>query len=153
MVKGGFGLKDAPRMWRLKLDHTLRQAGLKPTQADGSIYCKWRVDSSGEYHLVLIISTHVDDLKGGGVQREVDSLVAVMTKAFGQGKLEYSNFEHCGIKHAQNESDFSIVTTMDHYASQLKPIVSLELKTKPNEDFCSMALAALYGTLLGGLHW
>ena len=134
------------------MDDTLKKAGLKPTQADGSIYCKWQKDPKGVYHLVLIVSTHVDDLKGGGIQSEVDSLVAIMTAAFGQGKLEYGNFEHCGVKHAQDEKDFSITTSMDHYVAQLKPIVSLELKTKQNEDTCSMALAALFCTLLGGLH-
>ena len=153
MVKGGFGLKDAPRMWRLRLDAELKRCGLKACQADASIYCKHRWDqSSGTWTLVLILSTHVDDLKGGGEEHEVQALVKQLSAAFGEGKLEYSKFEHCGVRHVQGE-DFSITTTMDHYIDQLKPIVSSELKIKSNEDSCSAALAALYGTLLGGLHW
>ena len=39
MLKGGFGLKDAPRMWRIRLGQILEQKiGLKPLQADKRIY-------------------------------------------------------------------------------------------------------------------
>ena len=34
MLKGGFGLKDAPRMWRIRLGQELEKLGLKPLQAD-----------------------------------------------------------------------------------------------------------------------
>ena len=42
MLKGGFGLKDAPRVWRIRLGQVWEHFGLKPVQADKSIYCKWQ---------------------------------------------------------------------------------------------------------------
>ena len=154
MVKGGFGLKDSPRMWRVRLHAVLisPKIGLKACQADQSIYCKHVKDADGSWRLVFILSTHVDDLKGGGEEEEVRTLVEVLTAEFGKGKEQWCNFEHCGVMHEQDEKDFSIVTKMDHDVDQLKPIVSTELRTKSSEDMCSTVLIALYGTLLGGLH-
>ena len=69
MIKGGFGLKDAPRMWRKRLHQLLTQYGMKALQSDDSVYCLW---NSGR--LVLILSCHVDDLKGGGTQEATKGL-------------------------------------------------------------------------------
>lgn len=77
---------------------------------------------------------HVDDLKGGGLEEEVQQLVERLTKAFGEGKLDYGAFEHCGVKHVQDPKDFSITTTMAHYIDQLKPIASTELKAKQTDE-------------------
>ena len=51
----------------------LERIGLRPTQADPQLYV-WHVPAKGtraatadaELELVVIISTHVDDLKGAG---------------------------------------------------------------------------------------
>ena len=93
-------------MWRLRLREELVIFGLKACQADGSIYVKHRRNQDGSYSLILILSAHVDDLKGGGEEAEVKGLVAQLTKAFGEGKLEHGNFEHCGVKHEQDPNDF-----------------------------------------------
>lgn len=90
MLRPGFGLKDAPRAWDLRLSTELHKLGLRPTQADRRVYVK---HSSGERsnrlasqpsegrssaggggerssaggntaRLVLLVSTHVDDLTG-----------------------------------------------------------------------------------------
>ena len=48
------------------MDAELKKGGLKACQADASIYCKHRWNAAqSTYDLVLIVSTHVDDLKGG----------------------------------------------------------------------------------------
>ena len=109
MVKGGFGLKDAPRMWRLRLDFELKKCGLKACQADGSIYCKHRWNNErSAWDLVLSVSTHVDDLKGGGVDSEVQALVKQLTAAFGQGKLQLRALwsKACARRRFQNHNDY-----------------------------------------------
>ena len=101
MVKGGFGLKDAPRMWREKLHKLLVDFGMKALQSDRSIYCLWTQDKDDIYSLVVILSTHVDDLKGGGEEEYVNRLIKHLEGHFGKGKTDYKNFEHCGVVHAQ----------------------------------------------------
>ena len=39
------------------------------------------------------------------VGAEVDALVRHMTKAFGEGKLEHGTFEHCGVRHVQDQQE------------------------------------------------
>ena len=65
MLRLGFGLKDAPRAWDLKLKSELEAFGAKPTKADGRVYVM-HVERRSGLELVLMLSTHVDDLKGCG---------------------------------------------------------------------------------------
>ena len=90
MLRCGFGLKDAPRLWNKVLRKVLQDLGLTPLQSDPQLYV-WHASggtSSGAValaksvsqsgaaapaygenaskRLVLILSTHVDDFKGAG---------------------------------------------------------------------------------------
>ena len=149
MIKGGFGLKDAPRMWRKRLHQLLTEYGMKALQSDNSVYCLW---SSGR--LVLILSTHVDDLKGGGTEEATKGLFSHLEKAVGAGTLDWLNFEHCGVKHYQDKGLGEIVQCMDHYVQQLRKISSSELTLKSDPEApASVTLTALFTSLLGGLAW
>ena len=66
MLKSIYGLKDAPRAWRKKLDQVLQSFGMRPSTADAQIYLLHGpgVKANGRRELKLILSTHVDDLKG-----------------------------------------------------------------------------------------
>ena len=66
MLRAGFGLKDAPRAWNMLLTQLIRECGLQPTKADDQIFIK--LDRPG--NLILVISAHVDDLKGCGEEAE-----------------------------------------------------------------------------------
>ena len=63
MLKPVYGLKDAPRAWRIKLDKSLRAAGGVPLHTDAALYVWWENSV-----LIMIVSAHVDDLKGCGRQ-------------------------------------------------------------------------------------
>ena len=41
MVRPGFGLKDAPRLWHLRIDEVMRQLGLHPPFSDPQLYARW----------------------------------------------------------------------------------------------------------------
>ena len=83
MLRCGFGLKDAPRLWNKLLGEVLRALGLKPLQSDQQLYV-WHVPSPANtgahgnqpaQRLVLSVSTHVNDLKSAGRSfTESDSL-------------------------------------------------------------------------------
>ena len=95
---------------------------MKPFQADESIYGKWREGKS-----CLILTTHVDDLKGGGCPEDVEQLVKHLEGQFDKGKMDYDSFEHCGMKYDQTTDRKTISTDMSHYVQQLRPITSIEL--------------------------
>ncbi len=47
----------------------------------------------------MILSTHIDDLKGGGEDAVVDSVLKGLESAFGKLTVKAGEFEHCGIMH------------------------------------------------------
>ena len=114
MLKPGYGLKDAPRLWNKALKKVLAKIGLRATCADKELYVK-----HGNERLTLILSTHVDDLKFGGIETEVTALIKALEEAFEKMTLHKKNFEHLGIKHEQLE-DFTIIVSQEHYAAQLR---------------------------------
>ena len=79
MLRCGFGLKDAPRLWNKVLRRVVANLGLTPLQSDPQLFV-WHATQSancGEQsltvsaesastRLVFILSTHVDDIKGAG---------------------------------------------------------------------------------------
>ena len=80
----------------------------------------------------MILSTHIDDLKGGGKQKWVDMIVTELEKAFGKIKKQLFEFEHCGIMHKQRP-DKSVEMTMDHYLKDLRVIpLTKEIRSTPD---------------------
>eukprot|EP00971_Amphidinium_carterae_P074837 1478837-Amphidinium_carterae.2 len=66
MLKPVYGLKDTPRAWRLRFDVELRSLGGKALLLDSSLYV-WR---KADKKLRMIMSMHVDDLKGAGEEEK-----------------------------------------------------------------------------------
>lgn len=150
MIKAIYGLKDAPRAWRKRLDQIFKELGGHSLNIDQAIYV-WH-DSSG---LICIVSTHVDDLKFAGTETFVVWFLGQLEIRVGTLKLFdafNSSFEHCGIMHCQ-ESDYSVVTHQNHYAARLHPadVSNLDV-TKPLE-LLTQHYIDLYLSLLGGLSW
>ena len=74
MKKCVYGLKDAPRAWRKRLDQVLVGHGLKALAVDAAVYSSH--DKSGNLNLCL--SCHVDDLKICGEKATVAALLACL---------------------------------------------------------------------------
>ena len=150
MVKAVYGLKDAPRAWRKRLDQIFRELHGHSLNMDQAIY-RWH-DGSG---LICVVSTHVDDLKLAGTEQFVSWLLKELEKRVGKLKLSeayLSSFEHCGIMH-QQDKDFSVTIHQNHYASRLHPADVSHLDvTKPNTKLEKQHVDT-YLSLLGGLSW
>ena len=76
MLKGGFGLADAPNLFTSRVDQVFRTEGLLPTLSERKVYVKHkpRLGSQSEEHknLVLIVSAHMDDFKAAGTTEELE---------------------------------------------------------------------------------
>ncbi len=116
MVKAVYGLKDAPRAWRLKLHRTLiayLALRLRDLFADPQLYVGYRSNQ-----LAMLLSTHVDGLKGGAKRQYVIDLHKYLSKHFGDCKIQFETFVHVGIEHVQSSS--GIYTHQETYKKQLK---------------------------------
>ena len=78
MLKGGFGLIDAPNLCTSRVDEIFVAEQLKPTCAEPKIYIK--MDNA---KLNLMVSAHMDDFKGTGPQQSLNWLREILSKAFG----------------------------------------------------------------------
>eukprot|EP00959_Pyramimonas_sp_CCMP1952_P375852 7872279-Pyramimonas_sp.AAC.1 len=96
MLKGGFGLIDAPNLVAMKADKVLKQENIKPTISDLKIYLKFE---NGK--LMLMVSTHIDDYKATGERPTLIQFHKMLQKHFGNdAKLNMEeSFIHTGIRH------------------------------------------------------
>ena len=79
MLRGGFGLKDAPRLWQKMLQIVLERTGAKSLSTDAKLYVYCR-----DGKLRLVMSSHVDDLKGAGEDDERERVLKLLEKEFGE---------------------------------------------------------------------
>ena len=67
MLKGGFGLIDAPNLFTMRADAVMKENDINPTTADPKIYLKFEGNN-----MVLMVSTHMDDYKATGNVKDYD---------------------------------------------------------------------------------
>ena len=113
MLRCGFGLKDAPRLWNKLLRQVLEELGLAPTQSDPQLLV-WHVSTPGgvssqapraamgQKRLVLILSSHVNDFKGSGEAEYRRRLIAGFEKEFSALKIKEGTLECVGVMRGQN---------------------------------------------------
>jgi hypothetical protein len=94
MLKAIYGLKDAPRAWRKKLHLLLTEWGMKQLYADSQLYAKHESKK-----LLCLLSTHVDDLKGGAKKSVAEALLKFIESKVGTCKQQWKVFTHTGIEH------------------------------------------------------
>ena len=100
--------------------------------------------------LVMILSTHVDDKKGGGRDDVCARVKAGLEKAFGALTVQESNFVHCGIKHEQTE--FGIKMHQQDYVQQLNLLDTTGVTPDTVSKLTEVQQTA-YLSLLGGMSW
>jgi hypothetical protein len=149
LLKPVYGLKDAPAAWKKQLNRVLSLAGGRQLLTDKCLWAWF----SGTGTLVLLLSTHVDDLKGTGEPETTEKVLKFLEKEFGTLKTQYDNFTHCGIAHETDEETGHIIMHQHEYAKQLilmdtAPLISVDPSTPLNTLQHSQ-----YLSLLGGASW
>jgi len=146
MVRPGFGLKDAPRAWNLEFSGTLREIDFLPTHADGQLFVRHQ-----QGQLMGIVSSHVDDAKGGAEPEVYAALKEKLESKYGKMKWEVGDFEHTGVKHEKIEDGYAL--HQEHYAKQLRPLSVDEVAHSDAEDAAPEQLAGPFISLVCGMAW
>lgn len=162
MVRPGFGLKDAPRLWSMRLDAEFKILHLLPSITDTKFYMMHgstraqahaRDCASGrpEHRLKCVASAHVDDVKGASSRETANFIMDHLEKVFGKLTRQWQHFEYTGIWHDQHE-DFSVHTSQDHYVKVLRPI-KLDRDEAAEQSVVESGLVLAFNSLLGGIAW
>ena len=151
-LKAIWGLKDAPRAFGMRRDQTLRLFGARPTCRDPHLWIKVKTQSDTKT-LVAVLSTHLDDIKGGATEFERGQLAIKLQEVFGKDlKSDLRNFEFTGVKHLQRP-DHSIYCHQDHYVLELSTIPLDNVEHLGDDTEAPEPETAAFGSLLGGLGW
>ncbi|CAJ1446370.1 unnamed protein product [Effrenium voratum] len=147
LLRPGFGLKDAPRLWLLALRRALAEIGVTPTTIDPQTFVRHERGC-----LVLVLTVHVDDLKLCGEDKIVKIVIAKLEDRFESMKVEKGNFTHLGLKH-ETSADGMVTISQEHYIRELRLIPEEELKLQPKEQLVGPDYHKYYMSLLGGVAW
>ena len=128
LVKGAYGLVDAPYLWYKTLQAELMHLGFRTTPFDPCTFVLY--DQTG-MRPEGIIGIHVDDGLCGGNDRFLEKLKQLETKyPFGSKKM--GNFTFTGIDLHQNP-DKSINLSQSKYVRNIQPI-AIDPKRKDQQD-------------------
>lgn len=122
VLKGVFGLADAPREWYLRLNRELQQEKWQRSMLDGALWYYW-IDSTDGKNKELggVIVGHVDDLLFTGTDAALASLLR-LGDILGFGSVEEENFQWCGKRIFRDANAREIVINMSTYHQQLKTV-------------------------------
>ena len=99
----------------------------------------------------MVLSAHVDDLKGGACKADALRFLAHLEKHVGKCKQEWECFTHVGIEHVRTKE--GIWTHQQIYASQLKELPKEYYDTAMDDNPVSDEASNAYSSLLGGVAW
>ena len=120
IVKGVFGLSDAPRQWYLKLNKSLVKRGWVRSPMDHAAWFLWKKGTTELHGMIL---SHVDELLLGGDHAAYASLMDLGSE-LGFGTIDKDEFVYCG-KRIRQEKTGIIYVTMDEYHANLQPMSSM----------------------------
>ena len=122
VLKGVFGLADAPRQWWMKLSRSLEAKGWVRSVVDQAVWFLW--DGPERKQLKGMIVSHVDDLLFGGDGDAEKSLMDVGAQ-LGFRQVVRDAFTWCGKyfkKHSDGTVTLSMKECMKEYHENLKTV-------------------------------
>ena len=148
VLKGVFGLADAPREWYFRLARELHDNDWTRSVLDLAMWMRRDKQS----RLSGIIVAHVDDLLFCG-DPEAQASLMKMGQTLGFGSVEEDAFTWCG-KHISKDAETGEISiSMKPYHSQLSPVmIPRERKANPAELLTTLEKKKLKG-ILGSLQW
>ena len=115
--------------------------------ADPQLYVKHNNNNK----LAMILSTHVDDLKGGAPTAEAQRLFTHLEPHFGKCISQWESFTHVGIEHVSGPDGMYI--HQENFKGRLKDIDEALYSNLADETLVSQEYHACYMSLLGSVAW
>ena len=119
LLKGVYGLKDAPFLWFLRIDRFFK-GPCKMRAARHDPLCYMQFSDTG---LVLLISLHVDDIHGTSEDHTINNLHEMLESEFGEMTKHSNSFRHYGIDVHRDLATNHVLLDQRTYIKQLKPFV------------------------------
>lgn len=102
---------------------------------------------------MLIVSTHVDDLKGAGEEKYRVKLISELEFKFEELKTKLESFECIGVMHEQDPVAKDIVANQKHDVPQMNSIEIDSVVFAREEQLADNDVRQLHMSLVGALAW
>ena len=150
VLKGIFGLADAPREWWLRLSRSMQGHGRRRSIVDAACWFFWEiVDGMGR--LAGMTVAHVGDLLFTGNKHAEQSLRAIGAE-LGFGSMDSGSFTWCG-KHIRRAEDHTIRLTMAAYHANLSEVVITKHRKSNVDAVLDKHEHKQLRAVLGSLQW
>ena len=147
LVKGVFGLNDAPRLWWTRLRKFLLSQGCRQSRLDPSVFI---LEKNGTFEGML--TTHVDDILSVGGDLMTDLLKRV-DKEFGFGSQEFDSFRHTGKDIRKDMTTGCVHVSMPAYVDNITaPTIPRDRRAEGDDKLSAQELTSLRG-INGNLQW
>ena len=147
LVKGAYGLVDAPYLWYQTLKSELVSLGFKVSPFDPCVFLLY----DNQKRPIGVIGIHVDDGLCGG-NAEFHGKLKCLEKKYPFGAKKLGTFTFTGIDLHQNP-DRSITLSQSKYVRNIKPIpIANHRKTNPEEPVTETERQQLRG-IIGSLQY
>ncbi|CAE7718191.1 pgsA [Symbiodinium sp. CCMP2592] len=150
IVKGVFGLSDAPREWFLRLKKSLHKESWTSSSMDAALFFLWSKGPSPKLQGVLCC--HVDDLLFSG-NAEAWNSINRLGEELGFGSLKRDSFVYCGKKVDQDLETGTISLTMEAYHQNLSPIRVANGRRRDLNASLAPGEVKQLRALVGSLQW
>ena len=143
-----YGLRDAPRMWYVKLKNTILDLGCKESSLDNGLFMKHDING-----IMGLLCTFVDDILWCGSEKFYTEVVVKLKTILHVGSEQTTAFQYIGIKMSQ-ESDYSIRISQERYIEdKLQPIqISIE-RSKQKNNTVTKGERKQLRSLMGKINW
>ena len=151
LVKGAYGLREAPRLWYLKAREILKEAGFEEMQTAKA--CFVLIDRSQDVPInMAMLVLHVDDAAHAGEGPAYERALNYIRSKLTIGKEEQDEFEFLG-RHVVQHKDFTIEIDQHTYVKAIPKVsVSMERRRKSQELLTPKEVHD-YRSLVGQLAW
>ena len=152
LVKGTYGLREAPRLWYLKAREILLEAGFEELQTVRSCFCLYdRTDPKNVINVGMLV-LHVDDACFQGVGPRWENAMQHVRKKFTIGKEEYDDFIFLG-RHVVQNKNYEITIDQHDYVKALTKVSISKARRSQAKDKLTTKEEHDYRSIVGQLAW
>ncbi len=146
VVKGLYGLSEAPRLWWLEYKSALEELGFVHMKLLPGVFALFR-----NGFLSAVVGLHVDDAIMA--QAKGETVLEQLRKSFEYGTWKEHSFKFCGRQVEQDPETFEVTVDMDEYCSNMSLIdLDKERRKQVKEQITPLEKSVLRGKL-GEVQW
>ena len=152
LLKGAYGLVNAPLLWYCELKSALLSLGFTMSPFDPCLFVlPKKSPKQGECQIHGVLGIHVDDGIGGG-DHVFNQTIAMLEKRFPFGSQRQGSFTFTGI-HVQQSVSGDITISQQEYIQDIPPIdIPKDRRKSPESSVSNQELQELRG-LIGSLQY